>query len=183
MRIRCRVGVPMPVVPVVPVRVRVGRITVALENFRIRRGRGQHVVPLQIQLVVPMIGTDLLLVMVRIPSTETSRSASSSCSRTQAAHSALTHAGSTSAAQTQRILVLFPVPVNGEGREKKEHCSILLPAKQMLRLVMNRRGREREKGERAAANKRKRRNFIIFFVVFVAFYDRPIRRRIVADFQ
>lgn len=132
MRIRCRVGVPVPVVPVVPVRVRVGRITVALEDFRIGRGRGQHVVPLQIQLVVPMIGTDLLLVMVRIPSTEASSQAPS-----QTAESLTDAAGPTSTAQTQRILVLCPVCVwGGEKTKKNIVFSILLPAKQMLRLVI-----------------------------------------------
>lgn len=106
MRIRRRIRVPMPVMPVVPVRVRIGRIAVALEDLGIRSGRGQHMVPLQIQLVVPMVGTELLLVVVWIPTAATTETRSSHTTGRSKVWD-----GSTSAtAQSERVFVLFPVP-------------------------------------------------------------------------
>lgn len=74
MRVRRRVRVPMPVVPMVPVRIRIGRVAVALQNLRVRRRRRQHVVPLQVQLVTPVVLANLLLIVVGRSSTGSPRS-------------------------------------------------------------------------------------------------------------
>lgn len=86
----------MPVVSVMPIRIRIRRVAVALEDLRIRCGRGQHMVPLQIQFVVPMVGTDLLLVVVWI-SAQTRADAASHADRPESLTSQQS-TGSTSAA-------------------------------------------------------------------------------------